>query len=140
MKANELRLGNLLTFNGKIRTVDGVSLVGSHKEERHILVELNYMYKEKVLLQIDKIDPILLTEEWLLMFGFEKNEYTKDFRLGKYWVENRYYDCYEKSMFLFGCYQFDKIYITSNAGVLKYVHQLQNLYFALTGEELEIKL
>ena len=120
MKANEIRIGNY---------------VWNEVQQKAIQVNL------KVLVDLlNGIDwqPIPLTEEWLLKFGFEKDEYAKDFRLGKYWVENRYFDSYEKSMFLFGCYQFNKIYITSNVDVLKYVHELQNLYFALTGEELTI--
>ena len=132
MKANELRIGNLLTFNGKIRTVDGVSLVGCHKDERYILVELNYMYKEKVLLQIDKIDPTPLTEEWLLRFGFEKVgvNYQKGWLL--LWTFLKTGEVH----FVLNEPNSNKRHITE----FKYVHQLQNLYFALTGEELEIKL
>ena len=65
--------------------------------------------------------PILLTEEWLLKFGIEK------MHDGNYWNKklcirkdrNEFYALYEQG----------RIYI-------QYVHQLQNLYFALTGEEL----
>ena len=121
IKTNELRIGNIVFLNDKQKVweiMDGFDI--------------------DEMTENSTVDPIPLTEEWLLKFGFEKNEYTKDFRLGKYWVENRYFDSYEKSMFLFGCYQFNKIYITSNVDVLKYVHELQNLYFALTGQELTI--
>jgi len=57
--------------------------------------------------------PIPLTEEWFLKFGFEGNSGTFAWKL-------------------------------SPAGKVinvecKYVHQLQNLYFALTGEELILK-
>ena len=131
MKATELRLGSLFDYKQCIYAAN--------------VIRDNFVYGKNVNgfapgeFPIDKIKPIPLTEEWLLRFGFEKDEYAKDFRLGKYWVENRYFDSYEKSMFLFGCYQFNKIYITSNVNVLKYVHELQNLYFALTGEELTIQ-
>jgi hypothetical protein len=72
--------------------------------------------------------PIPLTEQWLKDFGFELNDnaffYVKDglhiqvsnFNIG--W--GRKWDRYPSDMDI-------KIY---------YVHQLQNLYFALTGEEL----
>lgn len=72
--------------------------------------------------------PIPLTEEWLNKFGFKKdnNLYTKDFCGGLYSLQLNldyngthftYYDGYV---------------------VLDFIHKLQNLYFALTGEELTI--
>lgn len=56
---------------------------------------------------------IPLTEEWLLKFGVES---IYDFKI--------YNDDGDVFYYAVGC---------------EYVHQLQNLYFALTGEELEIK-
>jgi len=69
--------------------------------------------------------PIPLTEEWLLKFGFEKLEGWDDmyyFQIGDFQIHE-----YNVSG-----YEFDDFDI-------KNVHQLQNLYFALTGEELTIK-
>jgi len=71
--------------------------------------------------------PIPLTEEWLLKFGFE----IKQGRFGnEYWGKiNLYTASNKKIVFCFdGCLK-----------GIKYVHQLQNLYFALTGQELIIK-
>lgn len=65
--------------------------------------------------------PIPLTEEWLLKFGFIK----------------RYKDCYE-----FGKLILNDKFVMMDIDIhleLRYVHQLQNLYFTLTGEELTIK-
>ena len=148
MKATELRIGNLVTINNELlpETKNEIYKVYGLNAKFDLsfpdssgVVSLNHTKSIRIYSQFDEfIEPIPLTEEWLLKFGFEKDEYAKDFRLGKYWVENRYFDSYEKSMFLFGCYQFNKIYITSNVDVLKYVHELQNLYFAITGEELTI--
>jgi hypothetical protein len=78
--------------------------------------------------------PIPLDEDWLLKFGFEKSE--ELFRLDKYWVEFRNFDSCGIRV-LFGCFQFQKIYITKSVDTIKYVHQLQNLYFAITGSELQ---
>lgn len=76
------------------------------------------------------IVPIPLTEELLLKIGFKRN--------GNYWDK--------------GCFSLP-IHPTKSGGEfilvpnnfvaaipLKYLHQLQNLYFALTGEELTISL
>ena len=66
----------------------------------------------------DFYKPIPLTEEWLIKFGFEK----------------AYETCYQYKDFILN----DK-FIMMDIDItiqLKHVHQLQNLYFALTGEEL----
>lgn len=73
------------------------------------------------------IKPIQLTEEWLLKFGFEwKNFAMRNGRISIRNSDNKYH-----------------IHLTNEAAStitiqIKYVHQLQNLYFALTGEELTI--
>ena len=66
------------------------------------------------------VKPIPLTEEWLLKFGFENGNY---FTLNNVII-----------------YKHDKYRYKYNYGQIwvKYVHQLQNLYFALTNEELII--
>lgn len=85
----------------------------------------------------DDFEPVPLTEEWLLKFGFEKgsNETNKK--------------CFYKRDFVFIFYsdgiggRFSKCFFqsacTHTLSEIKYVHQLQNLFYALTGEELQIK-
>ena len=75
--------------------------------------------------------PIPLTEEWLLKFGFGKSE-EHEYGCNTHEIFGFYYD-----------YHFNKFYLdTPNEQVcipfIKYVHQLQNLYFSLCGKELEI--
>ena len=75
------------------------------------------------LMEKNKLEykPIPLTEEWLFKFGFEK----------------AYETCYQYKDFILN----DK-FIMMDIDItiqLKYVHQLQNLYHSLTGEELTIK-
>ena len=69
-------------------------------------------------------EPIELTEDWLFKFGFEKLNYT-------YWAKGLAVHNHDIVSF-YMLYEQNRTYI-------KYVHQLQNLYFALTGEELKIK-
>ena len=66
-----------------------------------------------------KID---LNEYWLLKFNFEKKE-TNHFTL---YVLNNVQIWYV-----------NKQYMNDNGVLIQYVHQLQNLYFALTEEELK---
>lgn len=108
MKANELRIGNLVKLEGISRPIK-VSIIDTTE------TSTNTKYK-----------PIPLTEEWLLKCGFE---YCDTVTPKAYWLNGV---CIEKV---------DSMFIEFSYGiVLKYLHQLQNLYFALTGEELNIEL
>jgi len=77
--------------------------------------------------------PIQLTEEWLLKFGFEL-------------LCRKSPDGYKDTIFSMQKPYWTLMQLDKGWGVqfwqgnkLEYVHQLQNLYFALTGEELEMK-
>lgn len=111
MKAKELRIGNAVECEGKIYYIDCGERIDNAEN-----------YK-----------PIPLTEEWLLKFGFvnkRDNIYTPH----KCWHE------YE----MFGNKHTKNITLSLQSGYhvvmarISYVHQLQNLYFALTGKELKI--
>ncbi|MFV0149770.1 hypothetical protein OBJ95_06055 [Empedobacter falsenii] len=69
--------------------------------------------------------PIELTEEILLKCGF------KEIRKGVFKLKDWYIDLTSK------VWKFKREYQDIN---FKHLHQLQNLYFALTGKELEIEL
>ena len=81
---------------------------------------------------------IPLTEEWLVKFGFVKDK--KHDNCCDLELENDFYlqgVGYGKRNI-----KYEVILTDSNDNELtlvKHVHQLQNLYFALTGEELTIK-
>lgn len=75
--------------------------------------------------------PIPLTEEWLLKFGFDNN--------GVVWIGLNT-DAQELQITKQGdvlIYDEDDNFIPLNR--IQYVHQLQNLFYALTGNELELK-
>jgi hypothetical protein len=110
MKANELRIGNYVN--------DSIGL---------ITIGLNGNIKFA-----DVYHPIPLTEEWLLKFGFLYSLRLDDFMFKK---GN---DCFEIQPYKEGFLNsvlYNDIEILDR---LQHVHQLQNLYFALTGEELTI--
>lgn len=121
MKVNELRNDNWVSciYNGLSKDVQVYDF--DRKEIQHT-------DEGTKPLAIRRFDPIPLTEEWLLKFGFKKSK-------------NRY----ELKCFSLGKYPKDgSIYLThtSNNDMytdILFVHQLQNLYFALTGSELTIK-
>jgi hypothetical protein len=70
-----------------------------------------------------KYKPIPLTEEWLVKFGFVKDK-----------IDNTYYND-NFTIFLPNFFK----YKDSHLRKFKYVHELQNVFFALEGEELIIK-
>ena len=121
MEANELRIGNYIDRTDYICRVIGIDILDSKKGT--IITEPLDFKGERFVIQ--EQEPIPLTEEWLVKFGFEKLEGWDDmyyFQIGNFQV-------YEYNV---SGYDYDGFNI-------KHVHQLQNLYFALTNEELTIK-
>tara|TARA_R110000772_G_scaffold268363_1_gene395133 strand:+ start:49 stop:396 length:348 start_codon:yes stop_codon:yes gene_type:complete len=114
MKAEELRIGNYLkSYNPIIKEECEWQI---YKTDMVIICEAEDFSHYK---------PIPLTEEWLVNLGFEENttswtnwnkpNHTKEVRLTKAYGDVRFHN-----------------------RVINHVHQLQNLYFALTNEELKL--
>jgi len=142
MEAKELRIGNIVgveyeyeTFNNgdevciqegtdvRIERIDmaerGVFSI-EYKGEDFIGTKEFDSKKE----QDDFISAVPLTEEWLIKFGFVKFKGDEsDFFKGDFEISLQSYSFWMGSLL----------------PTIKYVHQLQNLYFALTNTELEIK-
>ena len=86
---------------------------------------------------MERYSPIPLTEEWLLKLGFEKKEcksYSSGDELIYYTFTSPVYgfliwNTIQKQWWVLG-----KISICQP----EHIHSLQNLYFALTGEELKL--
>lgn len=120
LRSNELRMGNWVNCIGGQCLVRGVTKGG---------IWINDVGGPISDMDTFAVRPIFLTEEWLLKFGF---------------VSNPYEDRYEKGLLHIECnktrgvleFWIEKLPVSLT---LKFVHQLQNLYFALTGEELTIK-
>lgn len=134
METNELRRGNLVNTNNEIMTVDtvGVNSVTYIKEtNRHGL--LIHPFSE-----IKEVKPIPLTEEWLIKCGFsvtDENYAGKIYHIVK--VGQFLNDDLMLVLWLRGEREG---MIFRKSMQIKHLHQLQNLYFALTGEELEINI
>jgi len=110
MKASELRIGNCV----KQGTIESLSTT---------LAEVNdCVYEVRVL------ESIPLTEEWLIKFGF-KNIDTNEDGGDNYWYLDKTDFMLDRS--------FQSLQMNTSFD-LKYIHQLQNLHFALTGVELEL--
>lgn len=118
IKANELRIGNLVN---NVYTVIGIS-------DFDVTIQYKDDYASEVCQAFNEIIPIPLTDEWFLKLGFKKDDY------GQY-VRPEMFSGFQSN--------FNKPGYFLMAGddkdepKVEYVHQLQNLFFALTGKELE---
>lgn len=114
MTANELRIGNLIYDDRKSE----VQVYSLDTEINHDDLTSQYA-------------GILLTEEWLLKLCFEQGYNDSFFKIklsaselhinpdnGVVWIYNPVGEAF------------------NNPQLIEFVHQLQNLYFALTGKEL----
>jgi hypothetical protein len=93
------------------------------------------------LIESDLVKPIPLTEEWILKFGFYKGNISYN---NAYSIELQKTDFYLRPCAFGGFYWgFNKDKNNLDCELndvlpLKYVHELQNLYFALTQRELTV--
>lgn len=123
MKYSELRLDNLIYFNDEVAAVGYLD----KREVGKLLPFCKGVYS-RYLFSWKSLKPIPLTEKWLESFGFEKIQG---------WMWKSGISLRPKSEFIdleYGGYILDAYDIH-----IDYVHTLQNLYFALTGEELKLK-
>lgn len=132
MKASELRIGVyvMLIKSGLYGMITGILKSSMHKS---YTIETDCFG----LNSLDSFEGIPLTEEWLLKFGFEDTSYAdfiKKFNDHEY-IRVSFKDYAHTTL---ACKPIEVSDFDLKLEC-KYVHQLQNLYFALTGEELTIK-
>ncbi len=127
IQPNELRIGNLV-FDSTMNVTKVESIIPEHNRVRH---------------------PIPLTEEWIYKFGFFDSDspngypqfYKEDVDMKEggsatiLITKDNDYDIEVFTNFRTDNSPINEIQLPS----IKYVHQLQNRYFALTGDELLIK-
>lgn len=117
IKANELRVGN--------------SIYDRHGN--YIYIQNGWFYIVQDIKRLEDYSPIPLTPEILEKCGFiEKTN--REWVIGENPVTQDYVMVVRYSPII------DGFYFLNGHFKLKYLHQLQNLYFALTGEELIINL
>lgn len=123
MEAKELRIGNYIIQGGLVTIVEQLETSVNDWDRTN--------HKRTIDCQ-----PIPLTEEWLIKFGFVKEEinkgnkiefgyYKNDFIMLRFQDSDHWYACPKGYPFVFPERSL-------------YAHQLQNLYLSMTGEELTI--
>lgn len=129
MEAKELMIGNLFKFENKVYTVCGINHEGS------VIIDTDEDWLEKDVY----IEPIQITEDWLIKNGFKKfydeicefSYYTKE-------VDGNYIDI------KLDCSNIDENHVVCHVdncdresigcADIQYVHQLQNLLNVLNIE------
>lgn len=134
--ANELRLGNYI-HHKELGVVKVISISSKIGDAEPVFVEcLNDGLDYDFNLDED-LTSITLTEEIISKCGFEKQN-----RDGEIYFLNG--DCFELHQFnQYGHFSYtcgDNLKGNFVSTRIDSLHQLQNLYFALTGKELEVKI
>lgn len=137
IKLNELRIGNLVYFGVLIVPIKSIHIESFLENETSVYVKLNDKLSHYCL-DIKDVSPIPLTEEILLKCGFEYDTINASGYLIKP-LNTKCIDGYSDYLYIEKNQEAVKIRSVKDIEV-KYLHQLQNLYFALTNEELEVKL
>ncbi len=123
LKANELQIGNFIQWEDDSKEIVQVKSIDPGEEETKDMYFVNGGWIEDFI-------PVPLTEEWLTKFGFEEKEgdyfiaYNFPLIAGNFKIETERWFVMMDRIIVARC---------------KYVHQLQNLFFALSGEELTVK-
>jgi hypothetical protein len=137
MKASHLRIGNYVDLYGSVAQVQRADFDTGFKHG----------------IAVDKGKPIKLTKEWLLRFGFIEGVKQKRHGNGfdyqpkdvyTTWID---YELNENIKYRISSWHHTNgidnqdVFIFHDHSLIKceYVHQLQNLFHSLTGEELTLK-
>lgn len=141
MEAKDIRIGNIVKLVnwGGINAI--VTEIGSHNGEPYIrckdIYNGIYLHHEGM----DLVQGVPLSENWFIRFGFQKEVLSDE--SGHYYTlelnENKYCDlCIsngDKNGFVeVTLFPYEEWFR------YRYVHELQNLFAALTGKELEMKV
>lgn len=147
IQANELRIGNWIGIP-ECAIVAQVDIIG----EKKVCINVNPVDLDRNQndFELVSLEGILLFKKMLISIGFNYEEVNEDPENEKSWYE---YTLESKNGYLHLMFDGEWYYMLYTKGSLKipdmeyrgyvkikYVHQLQNLYFTLNGTELEINL
>lgn len=115
IQANELRIGNY------------INVTHVHFKESEIsTIQIDDLVRIITNIPTYDYNPIQITEEWVDKFYLNKINHNN-------WAFDKYTIYYDGD--IFNIVIADKL-IIRNIKKIKYVHELQNIYYALIGEEL----
>lgn len=122
LKTNELRIGNIINYAGKEIIVEGIVRNTIHHSKRH--------FDQNIEPDYEPFRPIPFTEEWILKSGKSFL-----FMFQTCWRGRFAYLKINGCRFMWFSDN-NTIEVDGGEHILYFVHEFQNLYFSLTGEEL----
>jgi len=123
MKVNELRIGNVIMLDSELEGI--ITEIRSNNCKVIYYGEVNGEVEQRFsLIPFERIFPSPINDQWFIDFKFKGNQ----FSISK---GNFRYDKKNKILTWYGIHLLDSLW--------NEVHKLQNLHFALTGQELTIK-
>jgi hypothetical protein len=120
MKAEDLRIGNYIKYRENVSTIIAIS--GFRFSFNHQDITLKIGTKTEMH-DIRVIKPIILSDKIILNAGFESMFSGAAYHLNGVEIGSNH----------------NGFYILSTGRKIEFVHEFQNLYFVLTGQELIIK-
>lgn len=130
MTAQELRIGNYL----KTAVLDYVAVAEIWHKTISVSILSDSENLTQYTLDLSNIEPIPLTEEWLLKFGYTETGFM-GFEKG-FGNNSILHIQFMAGGVITGFIEGDSTYVL--IGKIDFVHQLQNLCYTLTGKELTI--
>lgn len=128
IQANELRIGNLVTYKGEVQEVWQL-------RNESVCFHLGKDYKDRDCFQciyLKGIEPITITEEWLDKFNLMKLDNGRYRTFKNYIIKKigpNWFWCYLSYP--------DHLHILDE---IQYIHQLQNKVFINTNQELTLSV
>jgi len=126
--STELRIGNIISYKGQLKKVYGICF-------NAVRVNSDGTHKVNTEVELDACEYVALSNDILKKCGFVKTptnfvdgiEFSREgFPFDLQYIEGKFYiDVYEW---------------TVGPEISAYLHSLQNLYFVMTGKELEVNL
>ena len=137
MKGNDLRIGNWVKVNDPIFGVNTYKVATIRDNG---IITLN----DNMSCLVDNIEPIELTGDILINIGFKKgyNEiYSKTIKVDFYEYNISYQNVKDnKYSFVAYGYKNGELKRKMILDNIQYLHELQNVFFSFTNQELEMKL
>lgn len=136
MKPTELRIGNLVMYNGKVVKVEQITKhkIGYHTKPNE--TRMNYA-------RLCEIEPIPITEELLTKIGFMLPEHKEFYVMCRINGKDnslrltRYFNLWNAEIF---ASHPEVVMLEHTIKGLRFVHELQNAYQLVTKEELTLQL
>lgn len=127
----DLRIGSLIKYDNRVCTVEILS---------RTRLSIKYQYDGTTVTafnaHFDDVDGIKITDEWIERLGLEKDDYYDYFR----WLTSNYQVAVETSPSGAGFSVLDEYSDYEFVRNIEYIHQLQNLIYDFTGQELTMEV